>query len=571
MEHGSNPRYGGIDQEHTDTLQWIWASEENEGPGFLEWMALDGGLFWLNGKPGAGKSTLMKFIHDDDRTVEEIAARTSERVILISFFFYEQGVPSERTFSGLLHGLLSQILTEMPELVSCIQSRFKRLKSRSRSSNKSIWSEPELQKAFKDILEQKEGKATILCLVDGLDECQGKDLHPMLQFLLNLTGKARLRSMKFKVICSSRPENAIDLAFTHHSMLRVQDFNSGDIMAFVADGFKAITNNLNPLEEFHKISDDLTIEIVWKAKGVFIWVKLVMAELLIAVEDGDLGCLSDKLDQLPSDLEDLYTRIIDKIPQSVRHHTINTLQLFPYIGHPGPTSLLALLLTPDIPEDVLTMEPRIMTAEDKIRECITKRRVLQHRCRGLLQLPLSNSKWSQEELVFNFCRGEVSVHKTVLDYLAMNDNLAKLSYGVDPKLLIKDHHRRMAAFYFCIMKCDPVTRTQALSNNQTFKCDENYGQSLSKAFGAFLGSIMLSERDAKDEFLAPTWLPLVEEYLRIQIPDLVQFEDFLDHQMIDSYISFERCSDEPPLHRWHSNFLSIAVHRQIHSYVLEGL
>jgi len=102
-----NSRYGKIEPEHDHTLNWIWSPKVAQGPGFLEWLQNEQPLFWISGKPGAGKSTLMKFIHGHKRTLEVITSKNSQRVILISFFFHELGTSSERTFTGLLHALMS--------------------------------------------------------------------------------------------------------------------------------------------------------------------------------------------------------------------------------------------------------------------------------------------------------------------------------------------------------------------------------------------------------------------------------------------------------------------------------
>ena len=573
--HGSNPRYARIEQEHEDTLQWIWATEDNEGPGLLEWLGVDGGIFWVSGKPGAGKSTLVKYINDEERTMTELQSSHSAEVLMVSFFFYEQGLPSEKTFSGLLHGLLSQILVACPDLFSLVQARFNRLSLRSKSlpSNDSIWSEPELEKAFKDILSSKTTRATIFCIIDGLDECRERDLHPLLQFLLKLVAYQKGAFIKFKILCSSRPETPIELAFTNvtnNSTLRVQDFNSEDIKNFVVQRFAAITDNLNPCEDFHRISDSLITDIVWKANGVFIWVKLVMAELLIAVEAGDIEVLDERLDELPSDLEDLYTRIIDKIPLALRHHTFNTLQLFPYLGTSGPDNLFGLFFTPPDPESALNSPPRMMRTEDKIRGCIQTKRVVQNRCRSLINMPLMKPQWTHTEIINNFCRGEVSVHKTVRDYLSLNNNMERICSSLNPELLVRDQYAQFASYYFSLLKADPATQREALPNwsGSILPDDEAL---LRFIFCRLVISLRESESISKGNFIAPTWLPAIEAYLKTIYLTQAQLENFYDSCLIDSYISFERRSDEPPVQRWHSNLLSVAVYFKLYSYTREHL
>jgi hypothetical protein len=97
----------------------------------VEWLRDEQPLFWINGKPGAGKSTLMKFITGHKHTLEVMSSKNSKLVIPISFFFHELGTSSERTFAGLLHALMNQLLTSMPELTTHVVKRSQGLKIRS--------------------------------------------------------------------------------------------------------------------------------------------------------------------------------------------------------------------------------------------------------------------------------------------------------------------------------------------------------------------------------------------------------------------------------------------------------
>lgn len=77
-------------------------------------------LYWIGGKPGAGKSTLVKFTHGFDSPLKYISEVGKFEAIKISFFFHELGIPSKKTFSGLLHALLSQLLDQLPELIPLV-------------------------------------------------------------------------------------------------------------------------------------------------------------------------------------------------------------------------------------------------------------------------------------------------------------------------------------------------------------------------------------------------------------------------------------------------------------------
>jgi hypothetical protein len=196
---GSNPRYGKIGHEHANTLNWIWTSKEAGGPGFKDWLHSDQDLFWITGQPGASKSTLMKFIHD--KIKKSMGTGQSGRGILLSYFLHELGIPSEKTFSGLMHALLFQLLKDLPQLIAQLHGRFQELKKRSMHStpDESIWSQVELQGAFKDILQGGNQLTRIICIVDGIDECEERRLRHVVQFLDRLAVRNSESHLRFKL------------------------------------------------------------------------------------------------------------------------------------------------------------------------------------------------------------------------------------------------------------------------------------------------------------------------------------------------------------------------------------
>ena len=56
-------RHESIPKEHSKTFSWIF--DETASVKFVQWLKYEDGFYWVSGKPGSGKSTLMKFVAGD--------------------------------------------------------------------------------------------------------------------------------------------------------------------------------------------------------------------------------------------------------------------------------------------------------------------------------------------------------------------------------------------------------------------------------------------------------------------------------------------------------------------------
>ncbi|KAF3022635.1 hypothetical protein E8E14_013971 [Neopestalotiopsis sp. 37M] len=103
-----------IDKNFGHTFSWAF---ENPTIGLSQWLREGKGIFWINGKPGSGKSTFMKFLLNHDHTRELLHRWKSEPgQITASFFFRHQGTHLQKSFEGLLGSLFNQLLGGDPRL-----------------------------------------------------------------------------------------------------------------------------------------------------------------------------------------------------------------------------------------------------------------------------------------------------------------------------------------------------------------------------------------------------------------------------------------------------------------------
>ena len=119
-----------------NSYDWIFDDPQTHRPGshdegfsqqhqrrwddFARWLKSGHGVYWINGKAGSGKSTLMNHICNHGRRLELLEEWCSGRRLLTpTFFFWNAGSRLQKSIDGLLRSLVYQILKECRELVGC--------------------------------------------------------------------------------------------------------------------------------------------------------------------------------------------------------------------------------------------------------------------------------------------------------------------------------------------------------------------------------------------------------------------------------------------------------------------
>ena len=87
--HGMRSRYFAVKDACKGSAHWIYtALEADQTQSFEEWLSNDDGVFWITGKPGSGKSTIMKFVSDRERTREALCKWNDGRCPTLANYFF---------------------------------------------------------------------------------------------------------------------------------------------------------------------------------------------------------------------------------------------------------------------------------------------------------------------------------------------------------------------------------------------------------------------------------------------------------------------------------------------------
>jgi chromosomal replication initiation ATPase DnaA len=119
-------RFEEVAEAHQKTFNWVFQGPKanttySQWSNFAEWLQNDHGLYWISGKAGSGKSTLMKYIYSDTR-MRSIATSwaAASTLCIAGFFFWSSGTKEQRSQSGLLRSLLYDTLSQFPSLIPIV-------------------------------------------------------------------------------------------------------------------------------------------------------------------------------------------------------------------------------------------------------------------------------------------------------------------------------------------------------------------------------------------------------------------------------------------------------------------
>ncbi len=390
------------------TFKWIFREPSTDleplpWTNFIHWLRQGDGLYWINGKAGSGKSTLMKYIFNDKRTSKALSGWAGSMPLMIAnFFFWNSGTREQRSQLGLLRSLLFQILQHQPTIAPLIfPDECAKLQSRREKDTNHLareqWTLSRLQGSLHRFIKLTNLPMKVCFFIDGLDEFEGNDEHNDPLYLANLL-QSLATSPFVKICASSRPLLIFEKAFQTNSGLRLQDLTTGDIRRYV---HHKLTEDERiqqlaveePLERAYFIK-----EISEKAHGVFLWVKLVVRSLLDGLGNHDrIQDLKARLELLPADLQELYRHMLMRIEPLYLQKASEVFQLIRTAQQvhdlhrkdgQRTTSVTVLQLSFAIskPSENAADTGRWST-ESLTSQCDTMRSRLQTWCAGLLEVP----------------------------------------------------------------------------------------------------------------------------------------------------------------------------------------
>ncbi|TIA10630.1 hypothetical protein D6C80_07970 [Aureobasidium pullulans] len=269
------------------------------------WRYNQSGLLWIKGRPGAGKSTIMKYA-----LTSLIQTQSRKNHLVASFFCHGRGVDLQKTPSGIFRALLHQILVQTPKLGQSFEKAFQaRCDVQGHHGVKWEWTESELRTLLKEHILTLYQDTEVFLFVDALDECGEKSARELLDLFRSITSTSKMQYKPILRICvSSRHYPLIGFGVSYVIM---------DIRSYAAQMLGSRCRDGRELNQLLSI-------VASRSGGIFQWTVLIVARIMKALErQHTLDSIIQDIDETPRELYPLYRQIVHS---HVQNTSINALE-----------------------------------------------------------------------------------------------------------------------------------------------------------------------------------------------------------------------------------------------------
>jgi len=451
-------RHRSIADAHAKTFSWLFGTEVDNKvhmtSNLARWLEYENGIYWISGKAGSGKSTLMKFLSDHSRTAELLSSWSSpQEHAAASHYFWSPGTRLQKSLEGLLRSLLFDIFRRLPDLIPTVLNDDHLYPDddydegvSSRLDEGRPWSMFELGQAMDRLATCPDMPVRFCFFIDGLDEFDG-DHNEVIRILGRLAS-----SPSIKICVSSRPWNVFEDTYgtANHWKLSLQDLTQDDIHHYTESMLREHPNWKYYSSNFTAATPDLVEEITEKAQGVFLWVFLVVRSLYEGLTNEDtVSTMQERISQLPQDLEAFFKLILNSVDPFYHRHMAQTFRIA--LQAEEPLSIMVHSFA-----DQCALDKRIalqcsvapMDNYEISRRHQQMRRRLNGRCKGLLEVQADPSDIDYLGPRIGF------LHRTVRDFLLTKE----MSEFLDGHAQGFNSHSVIVQAHVMLLKSLPVRR-----------------------------------------------------------------------------------------------------------------
>jgi ankyrin repeat protein len=463
-------RKADIKAAHSQTCQWLL-----NHPDFLSWLdqrRQHCRFLWIRGKPGVGKSIIMKFVYTRMRKQDQ-----ARQVLTTSFFFNARGDVMEKSVSGMYRSLLLQLLEGFPDLQGVLDDHD--LVPRNHKTCPSLNSLKDLFRAAILCL----GNRSCACFIDALDECDEQQIRDMIEFFEELSEYCRGEGIKLRVCFSSRHYPYITIRSGIQLTLEGQPGHNKDMESYIENHLRVE----NPI-----LFDSLKSTMLDKAAGIFLWVALVVQILNADHRRGNPG-LQKRLMELPSGLSDLFKDVLTRDQENMEELRLSIIWIL-FAQRPlEPEEYYHALWSDLSPDDLASLE---------------RRKVKVSEASGLFERYVTSSSKGLAETTQSKKPTVQFIHESVRDFLIRDKGLHELWPDLEQDWESQSHDRLKSCCNTYILR-QQAERPKCTSNSRKYivrKYPLLEYASLSVLNHANAAADAIPQRRFLDDFHTPGWI-----------------------------------------------------------------
>ena len=302
-----NERYLETENNIEGTCTWL-----QDHRVYRAWLGSQRGLLWIKGKPGTGKSTLMKYAL---RGMKESAAGDTA---ILHFFFHGRGSTLQKSPVGLFRALIHQIGMVDDRYIHPLMDDFQ---ARTAALQSWSWSALELEEHLgNSVLPAMLMDRPVRIFIDALDECgdvAARRLVESLAKIQHLCSRSRF-GLSICFSCRYYPIIAPDIC----EEIRLENENENDISLYIQQQLRLRIDDRSGLDLLEKAIEE-------RSQRVFQWVVIVVPKVGWLFEEGNsVNQLLAYINQVPAELHSLYADIFNTL---VSKQPARSLKLFQWV------------------------------------------------------------------------------------------------------------------------------------------------------------------------------------------------------------------------------------------------
>lgn len=287
------------------TCQWILTN-----PIYKGWLASQSQLLWLSGGPGKGKTMFAIFLTQE---LERLASQSTN--VVVTFFFCGSSY-RRNTAVDVIRGILFRLLISRPSLYRYIRRPYE-IQKRLLFADSSL--EP-LWDIFEKMIRDT-GLETIYCVLDGLDECELTSLKTLLSKLVSIfprdSADSQRPKTRLKLLCISREyAECILEKFRIYPRIKLDPDSDKEVHEDLEQYISVKVDELSAEKDYsEEVRSSVKTKLMQCAGGTFLWVRFAVKELM----DRASTEVEEALDNFPTGLEELYSRMLLNVLKRRRH------------------------------------------------------------------------------------------------------------------------------------------------------------------------------------------------------------------------------------------------------------